>query len=61
MGRGETDRGDYGKVMIVESGGNDNGSDDHDCGLDGDDGDRGDGKIYLWKMITPSLFCIPEN
>lgn len=42
--------------MIVERRGNDNGSDDHDCGLDGNYG--GDGKIYFWKIITPYHFSL---
>ena len=42
--------------MIVESGGNDHGSDDYDCGLDGNNG--GDEKIYFWKIMTPLFFSL---
>ena len=40
----------------MESGGNDNGSDDHDCGLDGNEDDGGNGKMYFWKIMTQLSF-----
>ena len=48
-------------MMIVESGGYGNGSDDHDCGLDGNEGDGGDGKIYFFEDYNPTIIFSPHK